>query len=58
MRQILKLRKMDAADRQEQEELLDLYKRAIGPLLERRLSSCPLAIAVLSARKLLIERAT
>ncbi len=30
MRQILKLRKMDAADRQEQEELLDLYKRAIG----------------------------
>jgi uncharacterized protein (UPF0335 family) len=30
MRQILKLRKMEKADRQEQEELLDLYKRALG----------------------------
>jgi uncharacterized protein (UPF0335 family) len=30
MRQIVKLRKMDAASRQEQDELLDLYKRAIG----------------------------
>jgi uncharacterized protein (UPF0335 family) len=30
MRQIVKLRKMDSADRQEQEELLDLYKRALG----------------------------
>jgi uncharacterized protein (UPF0335 family) len=30
MRQIVRLRKMDAADRKEQEQLLDLYKRAIG----------------------------
>jgi len=30
MRQIIKLRKMETADRQEQEALLDLYKRAIG----------------------------
>jgi len=30
MRQIVRLRRMDTADRREQEELLDLYKRAIG----------------------------
>lgn len=30
MRQVIKLRKMDTAERQEQESLLDLYKRAIG----------------------------
>jgi len=30
MRQVIRLRKMDTADRQEQETLLDLYKRAIG----------------------------
>ncbi len=30
MRQILKLRKLDQADRQEQEHLLDLYLRALG----------------------------
>ncbi len=30
MRQIIRLRKMETADRQEQEALLDLYKRAIG----------------------------
>lgn len=30
MRQVVKLRKMDSNDRQEQEELLDLYKRAVG----------------------------
>ena len=30
MRQIIKLRKMDHQKRQEQEELLDLYKSAIG----------------------------
>lgn len=30
MRQVIKLRKMDHADRQEQEHLLDLYKRALG----------------------------
>jgi len=30
MRQVVKLRKMDSSDREEQEELLDLYKQAIG----------------------------
>jgi len=30
MRQIVRLRKMDAAQRQEHEALLDLYKQAIG----------------------------
>ncbi len=30
MRQLLKLRKMDADDRAEQEEVLDLYKAALG----------------------------
>lgn len=30
MRQIVRLRKMDASSRQEQDELLDLYRRAIG----------------------------
>lgn len=32
MRQIVKLRKMEQADRIEQEELLDLYMRALGML--------------------------
>jgi uncharacterized protein (UPF0335 family) len=30
MRQVVKIRKMDQGDRQEQEHLLDLYKRALG----------------------------
>lgn len=30
MRQVLKLRKMDQDDRQEQDVLLDVYKRALG----------------------------
>ena len=30
MRQLIRLRKMEQADRREQEELLDLYKQAIG----------------------------
>jgi uncharacterized protein (UPF0335 family) len=30
MRQVLKLRKLDKEDRQEQEHLLELYKRALG----------------------------
>ncbi len=30
MRQVIRLRKMDRDDRQEQEHLLDLYKRALG----------------------------
>ncbi|PCI41708.1 MAG: hypothetical protein COB46_02655 [Rhodospirillaceae bacterium] len=30
LRQIVRLRKMDVSDRQEQEEILDLYKRALN----------------------------
>lgn len=30
MRQVVRLRKLDSSDRAEQEELLDLYKRALG----------------------------
>lgn len=30
MRQVIKLRKMDQSDRQEEEHLLDLYKQALG----------------------------
>lgn len=30
MRQIIKLRKLDAEDRDEQETLLEVYKRAVG----------------------------
>lgn len=30
MRKVISLRKMDQADRQEEEELLDVYRRAIG----------------------------
>jgi uncharacterized protein (UPF0335 family) len=30
MRQLIKLRKMEETDRQEQDHLLDLYKRALG----------------------------
>ena len=32
MRQIIRLRKLEEIDRQEQETLLDLYKRALGML--------------------------
>ncbi len=32
MRQIIRLRKMEKEDRREQEELLDLYKQALGML--------------------------
>ena len=37
MRQIIKERKMDASDRQEQEALLDVYRQALGmlPLFEK-----------------------
>ncbi|MEZ5831570.1 MAG: DUF2312 domain-containing protein [Dongiaceae bacterium] len=30
MRQLIRLRKMETHDREEQEQLLDLYKRAVG----------------------------
>ena len=34
MRQVLKLRKMDHNERDEQEHMLDLYKRALGMMPE------------------------
>lgn len=34
LRSIIKLRKMDAADREEQEAVLDVYRRALGMLPE------------------------
>jgi len=34
MRQVLKLRKMNASERDEQEHMLDLYKRVLGMLPE------------------------
>jgi uncharacterized protein (UPF0335 family) len=34
MRQIVRLRKLDSSDRQEQETLLELYKAALG-MVER-----------------------
>lgn len=34
MRQVLKLRRMDAQDAQEQEELLDIYRAALGMIPE------------------------
>lgn len=34
MRQVLKIRKMDHNERDEQEHMLDLYKRALGMLPE------------------------
>lgn len=34
MREIVKLRKLDAADREEREELLDLYASALGMTAE------------------------
>jgi uncharacterized protein (UPF0335 family) len=30
MKQVIRLRKMDAADREEQDSLLDVYKQALG----------------------------
>lgn len=30
LRQVIRMRKMDASDRAEQEEILDLYKQALG----------------------------
>ena len=30
LRQVVRLRKLDSSDRQQQEELLDLYKNALG----------------------------
>lgn len=47
LRQIVRLRKLDSAERQEQEALLDLYKDALGML-----DGTPLGDAALSARKL------
>jgi uncharacterized protein (UPF0335 family) len=38
MKQIIRLRKMDDDDREEQEILLDTYKRALGMSYEEELS--------------------
>lgn len=38
MKQIIRLRKMDDGDREEQEILLDTYKRALGMSYEEELS--------------------
>ena len=43
MRQIVKLRKVDKADRDEQEALLDLYKQALGMLADTPLGEAALA---------------
>ena len=37
MRQLVRLRKMDSGDRQEQEAILDLYKQALGMLADTEL---------------------
>ena len=36
MRQIIRLRKMDSSDRSEMEELIDVYKRALGRVCRHR----------------------
>ena len=33
MRQVVRLRKMESQDRREQEELLELYQRALGMIV-------------------------
>lgn len=45
MRQIVKERKMDGADRQEQEALLDLYRRALGMLADTPLGEASIEAA-------------
>jgi len=45
VRQIVRLRKMDAADRQEREAMLDLYKSALGMLGDTPLGEAALKAA-------------
>lgn len=42
MRQIIRERRMDAADRQEQETILDLYRQALGMLADLPLGQAAL----------------
>ena len=49
--QILKERKMDAADRQEQEAILDVYRRALGML-----SDTPLGQAAMKSAGVTVSR--
>lgn len=42
MRQVVRLRKLETADRQEQEALLDLYKSALGMLADTPLGQAAL----------------
>lgn len=52
LRQVVRLRKLDAAERQEQEALLDLYKHALGMLADTPLGESALQkIAEASARE-------
>ena len=44
MRQVIKERKMSADDRQEQEYLLDLYRRALGMLFDTPLGEAALRV--------------
>lgn len=46
MRELIRLRKMDAADRAEREALLDTYKQALGMLADT-----PLGAAAMDAQK-------
>lgn len=43
MRQVVRLRKLDTADRQEQEAVLDLYKSALGMLADTPLGEAALS---------------
>ena len=45
MRQIVKLRKLDAADRQEQEALLEMYLSALGMLADTPLGEAAIEAA-------------
>jgi uncharacterized protein (UPF0335 family) len=51
MRQIVSLRKLDAADRQEHEAILDLYKQALGML-----SDTPLGQAAMKSAGVTVSR--
>lgn len=46
MRQLVRLRKMDAQERAEQEQLLDVYRQALGMLADTPLGTAALKRAV------------
>lgn len=51
MRQIIRIRKMDAAEQQEQESLLDLYKHALGMVVDDYEEASAAAEAISQAEK-------